>query len=347
MNNKKIILIGAVDEGHAATGGETMKNQLFVERFNLFFDNVIVVDTYHWRKRPWCLVRMLWVLLFNRGANVVISSSPDSAQHLLKFLGTFRLKKNVWYWVVGGSFHEKVKAGIYRTKYLRFLRAVIVQGVSMEQTLRECGVRQAVYVPNSKPMDYFPVLSERNDGIIRFVFLSRISPSKGCDLIFDCVRALEEKGYAGRFVVDFYGEPEAGYAREFEQKVSGADSVFYRGYLNMRNQTSYDLLAQYDVMLFPTFWQGEGFPGVVIDAMIAGLPLIATDWNLNREVIGDGVTGRIIPARNASALCEAMEAVICGKMDVKIMSENCRKAVRKYNYRDVLCEELFRNLGML
>ena len=30
-------------------------------------------------------------------------------------------------------------------------------------------------------------------------------------------------------------------------------------------------------MLFPTYWHGEGFPGIVIDAFVAGLLVVATD----------------------------------------------------------------------
>ena len=348
MHKKKVILIGSVDAGHPATGGETMKNQLFIERFKEVFDRVAVVDTYRWAQRPWCLARLLWTLLFNRGAAVVISSSSGSAHTLLRFLHTIRLKKNVWYWVVGGSFHEKVQAGVYDPRYLRFLRAVIVQGPDMVSGLARCGIGQAVYVPNSKPMDYFPSPGQRDNGPVRFVFLSRITPSKGCDYIFESVARLCEKGLEKYFTVDFYGKTEdRDYADDFLRKVETAPNVFYRGYLNMRERSSYDTLAGYDAMLFPTYWPGEGFPGVVLDAYIAGLPVIASDWNLNRTVIRDGVTGRIVAAHDADALCRAMEEAIHGKIDLQSMSQRCQAEAKRYDSRNVLNEELFRRLGML
>lgn len=51
MKNK-IILVGAINEGNEPTCGETMKNQLFVKRFEELFDRVITVDTSNWKKRP-------------------------------------------------------------------------------------------------------------------------------------------------------------------------------------------------------------------------------------------------------------------------------------------------------
>lgn len=347
MKKKKLILIGSVDAGHPATGGETMKNQLFLERFRAIFDRVTVVDTFRWQRRPWRLLHLMAALLFNRGANVVISSSPKSAHTLLRFLNAFRLKKNVWYWVVGGSFHEKVREGVYDPRYMRFLRAVIVQGPEMVESLKLSGVGQAVYVPNSKPMNYFPVRRLERNTVLRFVFLSRITPEKGCDLIVESVRMLNEKGLGDRFTVDFYGEPDKQYESTFRSRLSQMHNVFFRGYLNMRKEASYDVLAEYDVMLFPTFWQGEGFPGVVLDAYIAGLPVIASDWNLNRNVIREGQTGRIVEPHNAAALCSAMEEAILGRMDLQALSDRCRAEAVRYDYRKVLDEELFRRLGLI
>ena len=56
MKKNKVILVGAINEGNTPTCGETMKNQLFVKRFNELFDEVITVDTNNWKKRPWVLL---------------------------------------------------------------------------------------------------------------------------------------------------------------------------------------------------------------------------------------------------------------------------------------------------
>ena len=71
-------------------------------------------------------------------------------------------------------------------------------------------------------------------------------------------------------------------------------------------EKAYSTLSKYDCMLFPTYWKGEGFPGVVIDAFIAGLPVIATDWNMNTEIIKEGENGFIIPPNNIRALMNKM-----------------------------------------
>ena len=80
--------------------------------------------------------------------------------------------------------------------------------------------------------------------------------------------------------------------------------VSYGGVVDFDKTT--ETLRQYFVMLFPTFYYGEGFPGNVVDAYNAALPMIATDWNYNKEVIADGKNGILVPIQDAQALCDAL-----------------------------------------
>lgn len=68
-------------------------------------------------------------------------------------------------------------------------------------------------------------------------------------------------------------------------------------YLNIMNNhyESYATFSDCYCMLFPTYWKGEGFLGAIIDFYISGLPVITTDWNMNKEVFQDVETGLIVP----------------------------------------------------
>jgi glycosyltransferase involved in cell wall biosynthesis len=46
----------------------------------------------------------------------------------------------------------------------------------------------------------------------------------------------------------------------------------------------------------------EGFPRAAMEAAASGLPIVATDIRGNRQVVEDGVTGRLVPVRDPSAL---------------------------------------------
>jgi glycosyltransferase involved in cell wall biosynthesis len=62
--------------------------------------------------------------------------------------------------------------------------------------------------------------------------------------------------------------------------------------------------------------------GVIIDAYLVGLHLIATDWNMNKEVFADGEAGQIVPIHDANALAFAMLKLMQYPELIEKMSEN-------------------------
>jgi hypothetical protein len=73
------------------------------------------------------------------------------------------------------------------------------------------------------------------------------------------------------FSVDFYGKIEEWHGADFESGLRANLNCGYAGYADFTNdaEKSYGMLSAYHAMLFPTFWMGEGFPGVVIDCFEA------------------------------------------------------------------------------
>ena len=341
-----LILIGGIHLNHKPTCGETMKNQLFLKRFNELFEKVIPVDTFQWQKHPWCLVRLFSVLLFHPKAKVIISGSGAS-RFLINFLYKFPINKNAYFWVVGGDLPIAVRNGKYNVNALNNLVYIPVQGQSMVTDLNGLGVKNAIFVPNSKPITYHPDITQHGqEQLFRFVFLSRIHHEKGIREIAEAATKLDNIGFNGKYIIDFYGAKDAEFAEEFERILKTNDALSYKGYLDLTSDKGYDLLSTYDMMLFPTYWRGEGFPGVVLDANIAGVPIIASDWNLNTEVIDNNRTGIIIPTHDSEALFEAMKKVIAGEIDLYAMKNICVEHVQQYDFRNVLSEELMKRLHL-
>lgn len=339
-----LILIGGIHLNHKPTCGETMKNQLFLKRFNELFEDVVPIDTYQWQKHPWCLAKLFFVLLFNPKAKVIVSASRAS-RLLLNFLNVFPLNKNVYFWVVGGNMAEAIEAGRFNVNVLKKLKLIFVQGKPMVSELNAMGLTNVMYVPNSKPILYHPSFEKNSvTNCFRFVFLSRIHPDKGIKEIYEATELLDQAGYTGQYVVDFYGSKDAEYSNEFDTLIAQKESLNYKGYMDLTTQSGYQQLSSYNMMLFPTYWGGEGFPGVVIDANIAGLPIIATDWNLNTDVVIDGKTGIIIPPKDVSILFDSMKYAIEHPLDCMKMGQAANEYIQQFDYRKVLSESFFEHI---
>lgn len=345
MNNK-IIFAGLVLK--VPNCGISMKNFFFIKKFQEYYDKVYVVDLHiyglHKLLLPFDIFRIvLWACLYPK-AKIVVSSNTWESNILFKVLVFLGMAKRCFFWVPGGVFPKMVKDKKMISTFIG-LKKLYVQSPSMVQSLQKMGFSNAIYVPNSKEINYYPVKPVRNDGIIRFVFLSRIHPSKGCGMIINCAKRLNELGYADRFIIDFYGNFFLVYKEKFLALCDTVPNVRYQGFINLTLQEGYDKLAGYDMMLFPTYWHGEGFPGVVIDAYIAGLPIIASDWNCNCDVVDD-TTGIIIKSQNEDALFEEMKNTIDGKYDLVALSKACQERAKLYDNDYVLSKDNLIKIGL-
>jgi glycosyltransferase involved in cell wall biosynthesis len=90
-------------------------------------------------------------------------------------------------------------------------------------------------------------------------------------------------------------------------------------------------LVNADILLFTSTTEGEGMPGVLIEAGLAGLPAIATDVPGARAVIEEGISGFVVPVNDFEALVEASERLANDPELRKLMGVAARqKCVREF-----------------
>jgi glycosyltransferase involved in cell wall biosynthesis len=70
------------------------------------------------------------------------------------------------------------------------------------------------------------------------------------------------------------------------------------------------LLGEADVAVFTSEAQSEGMPGVLIEAGLSGLPVVATGVPGASTVIADGSTGFVVPQHDFEALVERVRQLV-------------------------------------
>jgi len=347
---KSVIFVGWVNQGKAPVDGETTKNQYIISELNKYC-KLTVLDFYEKHRHPWVYIQALWALLTKPEATIIFSTSAKNVYGILRLFKRLHVRRDIIHWVIGGAFAKHVRDSIFRADVFNYIKYNLVQCHSMIDELKEAGVTNARFVSNFKPIPYYPDLEKAlaaraESEALRFVFLSRVMPDKGCDYILEAVRQLNAKGLQPRFYVDFYGKIDADYRERFLREAERLENVAWHGLLDLRTHDGYDTLASYHAMLFPTFHPSEGFAGVMIDAFIAGLPVLASDWAHNAEAITDCKQGIIYPVHDVEALTKVMERCILRQFDLQVMARNARAEAPKYEAKNVLTEEYLKSIGL-
>jgi glycosyltransferase involved in cell wall biosynthesis len=105
-------------------------------------------------------------------------------------------------------------------------------------------------------------------------------------------------------------------------------------FLGMRDDVE-DLYAAMDVFVLAS--HREGFPLSAMEAAATGLPVIVTDIRGGRQVVDDGVTGVLVPPRDAAALTAALESLAADPGRRAAMGAAGRvKAEREFDERRVI-----------
>ncbi len=139
---------------------------------------------------------------------------------------------------------------------------------------------------------------------VRFLCVGRLAPVKGQHVLIEAAAALKRQG--ARFRVSIAGGgPSATALAEAVRKLDVGDCVTLEGRVSDARLT--ELYREADVFVLPSF--AEGVPGVLMEAMITGLPCISTGVNGVPELITAGEEGLLVPPADVEGLARAMAAL--------------------------------------
>ena len=93
-----------------------------------------------------------------------------------------------------------------------------------------------------------------------------------------------------------------------------------------------ELLGQADLFAFSTT-PAEGFGIVLIEAMAAGLPIIASDVPACREVLRDGAAGELLPPGDVSAWAGCLEGLMASASERDALAAQALSHADRYDIR--------------
>ena len=167
-------------------------------------------------------------------------------------------------------------------------------------------------------------------GTVTAVFVSRVSKEKG---ILDLVRAVQELENVRLKI-----------AGPLEDEISldhlaVSDQIEYVG--NLSQTEVLELLTRAHVLVLPTYYEGEGYPGIIVEAFSVGLPVITTKWRSIPELVSD--CGVLIEPKRVDHIKTAIDNVIENHEHYRLMSK------RRFSRFDSLrnTEDFLESLSLL
>lgn len=199
-------------------------------------------------------------------------------------------------------------AGFFR----RHARGRVLVAISATQAATlPPGVDAAAVVTNPIDVDAWPLVAEKDDYLL---WVGRMDPVKGPH------RAIVAARRAGRRLVlagPVQPGQEAFFAEQVEPHIDG-DRVRYAGEIG--GPVKQRLFARAAALLMPIRWP-EPFGMVMIEALACGTPVIAFPEGAARDIVVDGVNGRLVAD-------EAEMATAVAQID-RIDPVACRRAARE------------------
>jgi glycosyltransferase involved in cell wall biosynthesis len=329
-----VLICGNYGYRTAQIDGQTIKTRVLQEGFAdvLGDEEVRELDSSYLSANP---IRFLNEV--RRGikecSQLVILPGRRGLQLLLPvfLMWTRKCDRPLWYVVVGGWLPDLLARKTWLRRLCSRLNAIYVETPMMASNLSGLGIPRVQVLPNFRK---FSRTLRRDFACttrpLKLVFYSRVIKEKGVEEAIAAVTRLNQADTQKPVAtVDVYGPLPEHYRVEFERLLSQSPHVNYRGVLSPDNV--HVALQNYDLMLFPTYYAGEGFPGAIVDAFIAGLPVLASDWKYNREIIDEGKTGVICASRSIDDMVAKLLHFATHPEQIMVMRQHCMLKANNYH----------------
>lgn len=337
--SRSVCLIGQFGDLDTQFNGQSIKSINFrrlLERTG-WFDRVTIVDTSRQAShRLRVLLHTLRALLASRHVVLMVSMKGKSFYYPFLYFASFLLPLSLYQNVIGGKVTEGVRSN---RKWVVYLNRFIVNWAEtpgMADELRSLGVRNAQYLPNFRfgraaqmsRSDKLP------DEPAYFCTFSRVTTTKGITEAIESVARLNADRGKAIAHLDVYGEVDPNFEARFEALLSAnSDCVSYKGTVSSSSATN--AISGYHMLLFPTYHPGEGLAGTLIDALQAGVPVIASDWRFNGEVVRHEREGLLFDLTDPDGLYRCLAVAIDNTDLVRRMADQCARSAERFSAETV------------
>jgi glycosyltransferase involved in cell wall biosynthesis len=158
--------------------------------------------------------------------------------------------------------------------------------------------------------------------------VGRFTEQKGYRYFLEAAKQIVEWHPACQFVLIGTGE----LLPQMEALAAQLDLVDNVHFLGLRTDVE-ELLPVMDVFVSSSLW--EGLPTVILEAMAAGVPVVATEVSGSIELVKDGVTGSLVPPANPAAIADAVRELLSNPNRAEKLSDAAQRWSQRFSIEGV------------
>ena len=331
----RISIVGHFGGKELFTDGQSVKIKSLYEGLSYYYPDLVIdkVDTYYLKKNPFIFIFSLFRCLI-RNKKIIFLPAARGRKYMfcVFYYICVLLNRDVYHDCIASSLDRELADHPKWLKYLNRFKVNWMESPEQVKELKKIGINNAVYLPNFKHIECLSLDEMKTFQYMKpynFCTFSRVEPKKGIEDALKIIQKINDaKGFVAQ--LDVYGPIQPGFEEWFEQiKDTYKDICNYKGIVNPHD--SVDALKKYFALLFPTQYYTEGMPGTIIDAMFAGVPVIARRWAWCDNMIQSGYNGISYDYESPELLEEILLRVIDDPNIILSMKGNCLNESEKYS----------------
>lgn len=349
--NKKILFIGNSGLKHKSKDGQTTKVRLYLKKLKDEGVDVRFVDLENFIFKPfssllkikagikWC--DRIVLISAERGCKLLIPfinryNKKYQKPFILPLVGSGVLhysidhlsdEEKVKFFVDGdysiGKSQKKIERELKKITYILPETELMKKVYSEYYNLDNC-----VVLNNFRDFD----VNVENHSIstpLKLVFLSRVMRLKGVFELIEAIKVINREQI--KVTLDIYGDTNFNKDDSNHFNSSLNNQIIYKGSID--NNTVIKTLSLYDLFIFPTNAVFEGTPGVIAESLIAGTPILSSNFPQAKFLLEDEYDSLLFEMFSVEDLIKKLGYVVENKKVLAQMRENALKSGRKYLYR--------------
>jgi len=214
--------------------------------------------------------------------------------------------------------HAKKSRIFYLLHKKAMQKSIFIAGVSQAITTdlrrQHPGMSDKIrFIPNGVDNAFYALPAGRDHSVLspfKLLFIGSLIPLKGLDVL---LKALAGVNSLPPWTLTVVGDgPEGDHLKSLAIELGINTNIRFLGGVSPDGIPQ--LMNDHHLLILPSY--REGRPNVVLEAMAAALPVLATDIEGTREMIQHGQTGWLVPPGDVDALSGALDDLIGGKRNL-------------------------------